>query len=215
GLHHPSVGLGKVDRSLQVIRCRGGDGRLPAVRLPMDNPSRLTWLVKHRAEIQHLIHDLYQVLNDESLRKRLETKPADCSIFGLFIGAAFSLWRAAFLIDASRDEWPAILQAAEKFLQSLAHDNAITYNLEQNCKEWAVGFYLNNARYRLYRIRDKVQEIETTNAFQKLKVQQDIGIDNRSVQEHWETIYGALHKAVCHFLETRELLNDQMFINPT
>ncbi len=59
----------------------------------MNDPSRLTWLVKRRSEIQHLIHDLYQVLTDESLRKRLEAEPADCSIFGLFIGAAFSLWR--------------------------------------------------------------------------------------------------------------------------
>jgi hypothetical protein len=55
----------------------------------MTNQSRLTWLVEHRAQIQRLIHDLYLVLDDEDLRKRLETKPADCSIFGLFVGAAF------------------------------------------------------------------------------------------------------------------------------
>ncbi|MGH8615409.1 MAG: hypothetical protein ACREYF_26155 [Gammaproteobacteria bacterium] len=179
----------------------------------MTNQSRFTWLVERRAQIQRLIHDLYLVLDDKDLRNRLEASPSDCSIFGLFVGAAFSLWRAVFLIDATRDKWPTILDGAEAFLKSLAHDNAITYDRKKTCNNWTIGFFLNNARYRLHRMVDgKMPEIENTEAFKKLKAQRKTGIDNRTVQQHWETIYDALHEASFQFLKMRNLLNEQMFI---
>ena len=190
-------------------------GRLFQRRLFMTNQSRLTWLVEHRAQIQRLIHDLYLVLDDEDLRKRLETKPADCSIFGLFVGAAFSLWRAVFLIDATRERWPDILKGARGFLGSLVHDNAITYDREKEWNNWTIGLHLNNARYRLHRmLDDKMPGIEKTAAFQKLKAQRTSGIDNENVQRHWETIYGALHEASFQFLKTRNLFSDRMFNKP-
>ncbi|HEX9597479.1 MAG TPA: hypothetical protein VF982_11415, partial [Anaerolineales bacterium] len=37
------------------------------------------------------------------------------------------------------------------------------------CMEWSVGFFLNNARYRLYRIREKMPEIQATSEFVKPK----------------------------------------------
>jgi hypothetical protein len=180
----------------------------------MTTQSRLTWLVEHRAQIQRLIHDLYLVLNDKDLRNRLETNPSDCSIFGLFVGAAFSLWRAVFLIDATREQWPTILDGAKEFLESLVHDNTITYDREQRWKNWTIGFYLNNARYRLYRMFEKMPGIEMTAAFRELDGQRQTGIDDDNVQHHWETIYGALHEASFQFLETRNLFNDQMFNRP-
>ena len=202
-------------RLLATLGVTTNKGRLFERRLFMTNPSSLTWLVEHRAQIQRLIHDLYLVLDDEDLRKRLETKPADCSIFGLFVGAAFSLWRAVFLIDVTRERWPDILEGAKGFLGSLVHDNAITYDREKTWNNWTIGLHLNNARYRLHRmLDDKMPGIEKTDAFQKLKAQRTSGIDNENVQLHWETIYGALHEASFQFLKTRNLFSDQMFNKP-
>ncbi len=133
----------------------------------------------------------------------------------LFVGVAFSLWRSVFLIEAVRDKWPDITTGAEKFLKFLVEDNAMTYDREKICRDWTVGFFLNNARYRLYRVREKMKGIEDTGAFKRLEEQRKTGIDNNTVQQHWDTVYCAQYEALYQFLKGRAMFHENMFLQPS
>ena len=76
----------------------------------------------------------------------------DRKIFNLLIGIAFSLWRAAFLINANRTS-DSIVEKADFFLHKLLADNTIGYSQDVAACEWMSGFYLNNARLRLIQIK--------------------------------------------------------------
>lgn len=122
-------------------------------------------------------------------------------MFGLLVGAAFSLWRAAFLVDAERD-WPKILEKAETFLEAVVEDNTINYLQDKNTRNWTVGYYLNNARYRLGRVLSKFANnadygpIADIAAFQGFKdIKQSGGIDARPATDVWNGTYDALYAA--------------------
>src|SRR6266516_7444967 len=72
----------------------------------------------------------------------------DSTVFHLLLGAVFSLWRAAFLIQGRRTT-ADMNEHALKFLQFLTWDNAINYTQDRATHAWTVGYYLNNAHFRL------------------------------------------------------------------
>ena len=53
------------------------------------------WLVKARASNQEALLRLYRLAKDNP--EKLQSEEMGRSLFPLFIGAGFSLWRAAFL----------------------------------------------------------------------------------------------------------------------
>ena len=102
----------------------------------------LPWLVAARNEIQSLMLQLYE---------RWDALDANTRQFAL--GAAFSLWRAVFLIadeDAERRlESPGLDAAARGFLQKVIETNAIGFGDDRSFKAWTGGYYVNNAIFRV------------------------------------------------------------------
>jgi hypothetical protein len=64
------------------------------------------------------------------------------------ISSAFSLWRAVFLADCSRN-LGAIQGAQRKFLHKVVTTNAIGFGDDYANKTWVFGFYMLNAWNRL------------------------------------------------------------------
>lgn len=127
-----------------------------------DPPPDFDWLLPRRARIMETLLALHRLLKDKGAQ--LVADPTGRACFGHLVGAAFSLWRAAFLTDASRD-WGAILGddrgtrfrgGAGQVLETLLRDNAINYAQDRDTRTWMVGYYLNNAKYRLARAWPKV-----------------------------------------------------------
>ena len=112
----------------------------------MTESDNFTWLVKARASNQEVLLRLYRFAKDNS--EELQSNATARSVFTLLVGAGFSLWRAAFLGDATR-KWSSIIADATKLLERLVRDNAVAYPQDREMREWMAGYYLNNALWRL------------------------------------------------------------------
>lgn len=66
----------------------------------------------------------------------------------VLVGAAFSLWRSAFLREGDSN-WDKAGAHAYAALEFLLKDNAFGYQQEKRCFAWLVSLYLNNAEYRV------------------------------------------------------------------
>jgi hypothetical protein len=99
-------------------------------------------IVERRAKILTASFALLEALETRRLN------PSDEKISNLLIGASFSFWRAAFLLDTKRGSGQ-ISADGKKFLETVLGDNAVSYGTDRNLRAWSVGYYLNNARYRL------------------------------------------------------------------
>jgi hypothetical protein len=126
---------------------------------PGPSPEFLSWLVPARSQIQASLLRLFEVTR----RKRNElSKPEllnESHIYRLLIGVGFSLWRAVF--QAHKDlSISNNLEDAENFLQALVHDNAVVYSTEKN--SWSFGYYLNNAKYRILDVLQRLPEPSKT-----------------------------------------------------
>lgn len=106
------------------------------------------WLVDARWRIQTSLLELFELVQSEARRAELEGQETTRQGFGWLLGAAFSLWRAAFLSNAAPD-WSGNLKHARGFLEKLLQDNAINYQQDKDTKAWSGGYYLNNSRFRL------------------------------------------------------------------
>ena len=108
----------------------------------------LRWAVDQRAEIQRTLLALY-----EYVRKTTSAAGyADPKAYLLdnLIGAAFSLWRAAFLVETFRTD-ENILRSQETFLAKVISDNSIQFGDDKINRAWTVGYYLDNAKLRIER----------------------------------------------------------------
>lgn len=108
-----------------------------------------SWLVDRRFQIQTQLVDLNSFLANNLTT--IEAHKIQRRICGLLIGATFSLWRAVFLTRVGDREWNQILAAGQNFMERVIETNAIGFSDEYNDKNrtWAVGYYLNNARFRV------------------------------------------------------------------
>jgi hypothetical protein len=117
--------------------------------LPVSSPSQpppepdFEWLIDARADIQRDMFEIYEL--DRKYRGTL-TKGDDDSLRGAFaslVGAAFSLWRAAFLSHIARS-WNDILTNASQLLAETLTTNAALYGRVQTA---GLGLW-QQARYR-------------------------------------------------------------------
>lgn len=72
----------------------------------------------------------------------------DDHLFDDLIAAAFSLWRAVFLMDRPRTD-ESVREAQEKFLQKVLVTNSIAFGDDFVSSEWSVSYYLENAKHRI------------------------------------------------------------------
>ena len=101
-------------------------------------------LVRRRARIQEMLLTLWR-FGDGQIHALAHP---ESTLFHLALGAAFSLWRAAFLIQDKRTK-TTMNKHAMMFLSALCWDNAISYGSDRTARAWTVGYYLNNAHLRL------------------------------------------------------------------
>jgi hypothetical protein len=109
------------------------------------------WLVDRRNSIQQLMLRLLARFPEENT-----DSPISAESWQIAVGAAFSLWRAVFLMlpeTAARTiEGP--LPHAKEFLQKLIDTNAIGFVDEKNASSWTVGYYLHGAASRISELMD-------------------------------------------------------------
>lgn len=165
------------------------------------------WLLRARAESQQLLLRLLRLGTDRATM--LEQDQGHAFIFALLVGAAFSLWRAAFLSDVGR-HWPEITADANKLLAKLIVDNTINYPQDRDTKQWMGGYYLNNTRFRLMRAADRLRSDSAAEAaLQEVEKLDEAGISAREPKEEWDLLRGALSQLISAFqrridLPTRE-----------
>ncbi len=105
----------------------------------------LAWLVERRSQIQKFLLELYEF--DQELAP--EEREAYHPVFGLLAGAGFSLWRAVFLSVKQRTMRETINDAS-RLLKILIETNAIGFPQDRETEQWMVGYYDNNAIFRLH-----------------------------------------------------------------
>jgi hypothetical protein len=115
------------------------------------------------------------------------------------VDVAFSLWRSAFLTNVARDRTKIYLHMKE-FLQKVVETNAITFADDYKLCELTVGYYNNNARYRIERMYEHNAVLLTIPEVQKvadLRKAKDLAAEKQSVL--WDTYYSALMACFRHF----------------
>jgi hypothetical protein len=154
-------------------------------------------LSRSRARVQDTLVDLHEAVASADGRALLEQDPNKRGLFGLLLGTAFSLWRAAFLSHGAVT-WPENLKQASEFLDSLIGDNAIAYVQDRQTGRWTSGYYLNNARYRLKEAYARVPVSQTApqQAFRKLDEE---GLDLRPRDQSWDTLCDSLQELLVIF----------------
>lgn len=163
----------------------------------MDKLDHYSWLIQSKDQIVREMLEIHQILDVHN--GAISKSESDRSIIGLAVGVSFSLWRAAFLTDTTRD-WSKILGNAQAMLLQVIEDNAVTYPHDKTNREWTVGYYLNNARYRLNRLAEKLRE---SDEYCDVLVQPSYiayqatskagGIDEASAHHAWSASYRFLH----------------------
>lgn len=121
--------------------------------------SELEWLIGSRADLQRLLVDILFFLKENPKLEAFGNEHR--STVSLFVGAGFSLWRAAFLVDADRSG-DSITSDAQDLLAKLIAENTISFQDDRRMRNWTVGYYLNNARHRIARIIQTKLALETS-----------------------------------------------------
>jgi hypothetical protein len=151
---------------------------------------QFSWAIPRRAKSQELLLALYRYLDRN---RDLDQNPEVRAVFGLLVGAGFSLWRAVFLAQPVRD-WggsPSILEGAAELLEKLLENNAIAYGDEKRIEEWSVGYYLNNAYFRIESAIQRLSRHADAPALATFLEQKRKGITADSPQAIWDTGYDA------------------------
>ncbi len=182
---------------LNLRASQKSDDTVLAVNLMISDPfppelpslEHYAWLVRARARNQELLLRLYQFsrLNEDAIQRNATGR----LVFGWLVGAAFSLWRAAFLGDVRRS-WPDILSDANGILEILVQDNAVNYQQDRKTRAWMAGYYLNNARFRIARTRDSLAGSNENIDLSQLDSLDARGIADLDPKEVWEILHDAL-----------------------
>src|SRR5262245_54395068 len=121
----------------------------------LDDHHQISWAIEARAQSQRLLlalRDFGQVKGYD--KPDLNVKASQESrTWSSLVGAAFSLWRAAFLAKVPTPTWGGALHSAQQLLDDVLATNAIAFSTEHRLLGWTAGYYLNNAKLRLEDIR--------------------------------------------------------------
>jgi hypothetical protein len=155
---------------------------------PQEEGSHLEWLVKSRSNNQTTTLNLYQIMQSHTaiISSDVELQ----NIAQELAAVAFSLWRAVFLSELTGDDKDRMTHV-DAFLKSLITDNAVVYQTDKNSREWTFRYYINNSRYRLADIADKLMpEILDKGLLDK---------EADSEKAEWEIAQTALTSAIANF----------------
>jgi len=122
------------------------------------SPNHGRWLIEARKRNQDLLLFLYKASVHFETR---ETGRERRELFLYLVGAAFSLWRAAFLCDTEERTWNPTIGHAKELLATVLTDNAVSYTTERRTVDWMGGYYLNNAMLRLHEARELLHDLDS------------------------------------------------------
>jgi hypothetical protein len=157
----------------------------------------LEWAIEKRGKIQQTILALYKYA-----KSQMPKGPGfpESYLLDHLSAASFSLWRAAFLTDGSRDPF-SIHEEQTNFLATVLNTNAINFSDDRKYQAWAVSFYLENAKNRLSYaivIADNYMEAKTHATVMPMlrfrgtsEGEKDKG-DRALTRYEWECAHGAL-----------------------
>jgi hypothetical protein len=155
-------------------------------------------VIDARAEIQR---DMLALRNLGQSRRELLALGDDRSgAFALLTGAAFSLWRAAFLSDIGQG-WQEIIDGSTRLLQKVLETNSVPFTTERDVRDWMFGYYLNSALHRLAEVRDMrdMAESGSYETFDEIRRDDLFGI-RKPPAELWQV----LHETLRTFLRSLE-----------
>lgn len=158
----------------------------------IDAKSNLSWLVENRSQNQKQSLALYY-LNIE-FSSHISVSKKYQSISQIMIGINFSLWRAVFL-NHSQTDYSISHEDAVLFLETVIRTNSIGFSQDEKYRNWTFGYYVNGAKYRLYRL-SQLMHVESI---------EDIEFGNADMREDWMRCHRALQNSMStlrHELET-------------
>ena len=150
------------------------------------NTDDYEWAIPRRTKSQEFLLEIYKYLQSNPT---LETDATSRAVFALLAGAGFSLWRAVFLAQPER-EWKGpkgIIAGAKELLSKVLENNAILYGDEKKIEGWSVGYYLNNAYYRIDSAIQRLPDHDKVEAERTFLDQKQRGITNSSPRLVWDT----------------------------
>jgi hypothetical protein len=157
------------------------------------------WLLRARSEIQSELHLLWVFGRDQRNALLAAADDATRTTFTLLIGAGFSLWRAAFLSDISRS-WPEIIDKGNDLLKTVLITNAVPFSTDRAVRDWMMGYYLNNARFRLATARDRLAVPAETQVWKDFGTIHPRGIEDVNISP--TRIWDILLPAFCDLRST-------------
>jgi hypothetical protein len=157
---------------------------------PLD-PEDVDRLVARRAWLGEFLADLWRYSRSHDLGT-LDHRRARA--WHLLLGAAFSLWRAAFLIKGSRT--PTVFHSqATQSLEEVLWTNAISFGKDLSTHEWSSGYYLNSAALRLSKVPALLPNLGAHTAFQEVEAFLDSSlgpaVDLPALKDGWDACQAA------------------------
>lgn len=156
------------------------------------------WVIDRRSKVQMMLLRLYKLVRtpapaeDQAYRDRLIDD---------FIAAAFSLWRAIFLVDQARDA-KSVQQAHERFLRTVISTNTVTFSDDRNTSSWSATYYLENASHRCDAAMEQIvkhnpESEKYFSQFGNMDVEPNHGI--LVLRRGWDGTFGMLDRCVSVF----------------
>lgn len=110
-------------------------------------------VIDARRDVQKLLLEQHKFVTDKVNAELLggATHDSLCRSLTLLVGAAFSLWRAAFLADDERERL-IVLSHIQKFLRYLIRDNTIGFSQDRDTQTWTSIYYISSANMSLIEI---------------------------------------------------------------
>src|SRR5437667_8667059 len=112
------------------------------------------WLVESRGKIQEVLLQVHECRPRWRIghkgRRMSARRREEVWLWALLVGAAFSLWRAVFLVEGKEQRgWHPIQRDASYFLKELIETNAIGFSQDRRASRWSSAYYISNAYYRI------------------------------------------------------------------
>jgi hypothetical protein len=173
--------------------------------MPLPDPKGenfTSWLVPARNNIQRELLRLQKLIGQPKPAQPTDQELQRYRKLGWLLGVSFSLWRAVFQASKELNKEDKTLEAGRTFLNDIIRDNAAVYRTELNA--WSLGYYLNNARFRLVATWDESPELHS-NSHLKTTISimsRGIGAPDRSGgPDEWTECFEALHSMANHYEE--------------
>jgi hypothetical protein len=153
------------------------------------------WLVPARNNIQRQLLRLQLIVGRPSKAESLPLRSDAGWVAGWLLGVGFSLWRAVFQAGHALDR-DHNFERGRIFLNEIIRNNAAAYSTELN--SWSLGYYLNNARFRLIAAHGRIIKIEQTKELGALIEKIRISLDGEqgSAPHEWVLCFHALRQMI-------------------